>query len=171
MTRNEGVGRHGSAESSTSWRSIQSNDTVRPFGRGSLGSRGTPVTVQTNKPIAYNPYVIPPHNSASCLVADGTASIALRAPPSLTPSALSSPCGGVLELRLLVPHKAPPCAPPPGTSTHPPAHRPLRQSDLASADCMAARFRARWRRAWRVPAFPSPTPVSPPDRHCPERLS
>ncbi|KAJ4303722.1 hypothetical protein N0V90_002623 [Kalmusia sp. IMI 367209] len=49
MTRNETVGRHGSAESSASWRSIRSNDTVRPFGRGSLASRGTPVTVQTSK--------------------------------------------------------------------------------------------------------------------------
>lgn len=42
------MGRHGSTESSQSWRSVRSNDTVRPFGgRGSL--RGTPVTVQTSK--------------------------------------------------------------------------------------------------------------------------
>ena len=55
MTRNETVNRHGSTESSASWRSIRSNDTVRPFGgRGSL--RGTPVTVQTSKDASF-PYV------------------------------------------------------------------------------------------------------------------
>ncbi|KAL5430906.1 hypothetical protein PMIN07_008047 [Paraphaeosphaeria minitans] len=48
MTRNETIGRHGSTESSASWQSVRSNETVRPFGgRGSL--RGTPVTVQTSK--------------------------------------------------------------------------------------------------------------------------
>ncbi|KAF2640285.1 hypothetical protein P280DRAFT_32298 [Massarina eburnea CBS 473.64] len=46
MTRNESVGRHGSAESSASWRSMQSSsNTVRPY----QPRRGTPVSVQTNK--------------------------------------------------------------------------------------------------------------------------
>ncbi|CAI6334603.1 unnamed protein product [Periconia digitata] len=46
MAKNEAMNRHGSVESSGSWRSVRSNDTVRPFARS---SRGTPVTVQTAK--------------------------------------------------------------------------------------------------------------------------
>ncbi|KAF1963402.1 hypothetical protein CC80DRAFT_4847 [Byssothecium circinans] len=50
MTRNEtAAARHGSAESSASWRSLQSNSTVRPYQQ----HRGTPVSVQTNQDLNY----------------------------------------------------------------------------------------------------------------------
>lgn len=68
MTRNETAARHGSTESSASWRSIRSNDTVRPFGaRASL--RGTPVTVQTSKDPSF-PYVHPLPNFTLPFVVD-----------------------------------------------------------------------------------------------------
>ena len=72
MTRNENVGRHGSTESSTSWRSIRSNETVRAFGRASLPSRGTPVTVQTTKDhFQYVPSSTPRALSSACIVTHG----------------------------------------------------------------------------------------------------
>jgi hypothetical protein len=59
MTRNggENVGRHGSTESSASWRSVRSNDTVRPFGRAN--SRGTLVTVQTHRDLIHHHQYVP----------------------------------------------------------------------------------------------------------------
>ncbi|KAF2240879.1 PP2C-domain-containing protein [Trematosphaeria pertusa] len=72
MARNENVGRHGSTESSASWRSVRSNDTVRPFGRA---SRGTPVTVQTPKDHNNHQYVASRTLWCICLVAHWTTSL------------------------------------------------------------------------------------------------
>jgi adenylate cyclase len=135
MTRNgsDNVGRHASAESSASWRSVRSNDTVRPFAR-QPSTRGTPVTVQTHPDLTqHQKYVAAvssrttPDDSPSMLVVGplhlSPPPVSLRYRRFLCKNQLTRPCRYERESDIS-PGTVPP-APPPKD----PGHRPRRPSN------------------------------------------